>query len=178
MGLSTLLLWAGLAHAGAPTVNLGAPALQFSLTAVNEDIAMELVNKPTIALSDFVGVDPAYPRKATVLWFFSRANGGPDFAVLDRVARKYRGKGVQVVAISTDAAPIAALAEWVGQTGVSFPVLRDNHQLVSGRYGLTDMPVAYVLDGDGDVFAIGTPGGASLEEELASAIEAVLEDPQ
>lgn len=178
MGLGTLLLWATLASAGDSPVNIGAPALQFSLTAINEPVAMELVNKPTVALSDFAGFAPAYSRDALVLYFFDRRSGGDAMASLERLARKYRGKNTQIVAILVDEAPMATLAEWVINAGVSFPVLRDGHRLVAGRYGLDKLPVAYVVDGTGDVFAVGTPGAGSLETELESAIEAVLEDPQ
>ena len=59
MGMFALLTL-GIAFAGAPTVLPGTPALQFTLPAINEDTAMELVNKPTVALSDFAGVAPSY----------------------------------------------------------------------------------------------------------------------
>lgn len=178
MGLGTLLLWAGLAMAGEGPVNIGAPALQFSLTAVNEPVAMDLVNKPTVALSDFAGVAPSYARDAVVLYFFDRRAGGDALASVERVARKYRGKNVQIVGILVDEAPMATLSEWVLGAEVSFPVLRDGHRLVAGRYGLDKLPVTYVLDGQGDVFAVGTPKAGSIESELESAIDAVLEDPQ
>lgn len=181
MGLVTLLslsLWSGLSWAGAPSVNVGAPALQFALPAVNEDTAMEVVNKPVVALSDFTGLDPAYPHKVTVVYFCSRKSGGDGLAALERVARRYRGKDTQIVAVLADSGELGNLSDWVTGLGLTFPVLRDQHRIVAGRYGLTELPVAYVLDASGDVFAVGNPSSADVEADVSAAIEALLQGPQ
>ncbi len=176
MGLLALLSL-GLALAGAPSVLPGAPALQFTLPAVNEDTAMGLVNKPTVALSDFTGVDPAYPRAVTVLYFCSRKTGGDGLASLEAVARRYRGKDVQVIAILTDGGDLGPLADWVGGLGLSYPVLRDHHRVVAGRYGADELPITYIIDARGDVYAAGNPKGGDIEGELTATVDALLQAP-
>ena len=183
MGLVTLLslelsacaLSSSAAFAGAPSVNVGAPALQFSLPALNDDLAMELVNKPNVALSDFTGLDPSYPRKVTVIYFCSRKSGGDGLAELERVAKRFRGKDTQVVAVLTDTGDLAGLSDWITGLALSYPVLRDQHHIVADRYGLSEMPVTYVLDAHGDVYAVGNPKGADLETELTAEIEGLLQ---
>lgn len=174
MGLLALLSL-GLAFAGAPSVLPGSPALQFTLPAVNEAVAMELVNKPTVALSDFAGFDPAYPHRAVVVWFCTRAAGGDSLVALEALTKHYRGKDVAVVAVLADGGEMGPLADWLGGLGLTYPVLRDHHRIVAGRYGVTDFPVAYVVDGGGDVFAVGNPKGAEVEAELMTAVNALLE---
>jgi len=174
MGMFALLTL-GIAFAGAPTVLPGTPALQFTLPAINEDTAMELVNKPTVALSDFAGLDPAYPHKVTVLYFCTRKAGGDGLTTLEQVARRYKGKEVQIVAILAEPGEVGPLADWVGGLGLSFPVLRDHHRIVTGRYGLDDLPVTYIVDGTGEVYAAGNPRGGDLETELVAGLDALLQ---
>lgn len=173
MGLFTLLSL-GLAFAGPPSVLPGAPALQFSLQAVNEETAMELVNKPVVALSDFAGLSPAYPRAVTVLYFCTRKDGGDGLAALERTVRRYRGREVQVVAILGDQGEMGPLADWLSGLDLSFPVLRDHHRIVSDRYGVSTWPLTFVIDGQGDVFAVGDPKGEQVEAELGQAVDALL----
>lgn len=183
VSLLSLTLWSwvslgsGLAHAGGPSVTPGSPALQFSLPAVNEDTVMGIVNKPTVALSDFAGLDPAYPHKVTVLYFCSKKSGGDGLAALERVARRFRGKDAQVIAVLADNGELGGLSDWVAGLGLTYPVLRDEHRIVAARYGLTDLPVVYVVDANGDVYAVGNPSSADLESELSAEIEALLQGP-
>ncbi len=174
MGLLALLSL-GLAIAGPPSVLPGSAALQFTLPALNEETAMELVNKPSVALSDFAGLDPSYPHKATVLFFCSRAAGGDDLDALEQVARRYRGKSVQVVAILADTGALGPISDWVNGLQLTYPVLRDHHRVVSGRYGVSELPITYVIDASGDVFAAGNPKGGELEADLTAALDALLE---
>ena len=175
MGLLALAL-SGLALAGAPAVNLGDTALNFALSSVNEDAALEAVNKPSVSLADFTGPFAEYPRNAVVMYFFEQAHGGDGLAVLDRIARKYRNQSVQIVALSSDASDVVLLSRWVADQDLTFPVLRDQHRVVHGRYGVTKLPLTVVVDGQGDVFAVGTPGAADIEVEVSAAIEAVLSE--
>lgn len=174
MGLISALLGIGLSFAGAPSVNVGSPALQFSLPSLNEDTTMALVNKPVVALSDFAGLDPAYPRQALILYFCTRSKGGDALPALERLAKKYRGKDTQFVAILGDRGELGDLSAWVAGQNVSFPVLRDQHRIVSGRYGIDEWPLTYVLDSQGDVFAVGNPSGGGVEAEVDAAVDALL----
>jgi len=168
-----LLAAAALAATPAP-LSVGLHALLFSLPAINEDAAMEAVGRSQIGLSDFVGMDPPRQAKAVVVHFFDRDNGGGDLASLDRIQRRYGGRGVQVLGVSTDAGDMGGLSTWLEGQKLGYPVLRDNHQVVSGRYGIEKLPLTVVIDSEGYVFAIGQPRGEAVEAELQTELEPLL----
>jgi len=168
----TLLPWLFSAAIAAtpPAVSVGQPAYVFTLPALNEDAAMDAVNKPQVALADFAGVSPGHSARAVVLYFFLKDEGGDELAVLHRLQRRYSGKGVQVVAISADVGDLGALSTWVEGQKLSFPVLRDNHRVVTSRYGVVSLPMTILVDHDGYVFSIGQPDPAHFESELESEL--------
>jgi len=168
-----LLFATALATAPAP-ISVGLQALLFSLPAVNEDAAMDAVGRSQIGLSDFVGINPPQPSKAVVIHFFDRDHGAAGLAPLDRIQRKYGSRGVQVLAVNTDTGDMGELSTWLEGQKLGFPVLRDNHHVVSGRYGVEDMPLTVVVDASGYVFAVGQPKGDAVELELQSELEPLL----
>ncbi|MDP6931298.1 MAG: hypothetical protein QGG40_00210, partial [Myxococcota bacterium] len=48
-------------------------------------------------------------------------------------------------------------SEWIEHMNLQFPVLRDNHGVVSARYAIDRLPLIMVVDQNGFVFAIGRP---------------------
>lgn len=168
-----LLFAAALAASPAP-ISVGLHALLFSLPAVNEDAAMNAVGRSQIGLSDFVGMNPPHPSKAVVVHFFDRTHGAEGLAPLDRIQRKYGSRGVQVIGVNTDTGDMGELSTWLEGQKLGFPVLRDNHHVVSGRYGVKDLPLTVVVDASGYVFAIGQPKGDAVELELQSELEPLL----
>lgn len=168
-----LLLAAAVAASPAP-LSVGLHALLFSLPAINEDAAMDAVGRSQVGLSDFVGMDPPRKARAVVLHFFDRENGGQELVSLDRVQRRFGSRGVQVLGISTDTGDMGGLSTWLESQKLGYPVLRDNHQVVSGRYGIEKLPLTVVVDRDGYVFAIGQPQSDGLEAELQGELEPLL----
>lgn len=167
---------AGEAAAAQPApLSVGLHALLFSLPAINEDAAMDAVGRSQVALSDFVGIDPPHKSKAVVVHFFDRQRGGADLSALDAIQRKYKGRGLQVVAINTDTGDVGGLSTWLEGQKLGFPVLRDNHRVVTGRYGIDKLPLTVVVDGEGYVFAIGQPTGTAVESELQAEVEPLLQ---
>ena len=83
---------------------------------------------------------------------------------------------VRFVAIATDGGDMAALSEWVRKQKLTYPVLRDNHQIVSGRYGIGSLPWSYIIDGNGRIHAIGAPTPEELEAEVEASLGALLVD--
>ena len=170
-------LWMGaaaLATPRPPAVSPGQPALVFALSAINEELATETVNKVQVSLSDFAGVMPGHPRSAVVLHFFDVARGTADLKSLNRIQRRYGSKGVQVLAIAEGANASQASSERINALKLSFPVLRDVEQLVMGRYGISELPLTLVVEGNGNVFAIGQPRGDGLESEVEAEIQPLL----
>ena len=113
---------------------------------------------------------PARPAPAGVVQFLDRAHGGRELGALNRIQKRWSGKDVQVLAVSGDRGDLGALSTWIEGQKLVFPVLRDNHGIVMSRYGITDLPMTVIVDGDGSIFAIGQPPAGELE----SAIEAEL----
>lgn len=166
-----LLVATALASAQPPDIAVGQPALLFVLPAINEEVALDVVNRPSVALSDFTGVRAPHPANAVVLHFFDRDHGGDALADLNHLQRRYANKGVQVIAISTDQGDLGGLSTWITDARLSYPVLRDNHSVVTGRYGIEDLPMTLIVDANGDVFAIGQPMGDNLDNAIASELE-------
>ena len=151
-----------------PSVSLGEPAPLFSLPAINEAAAVSAVGRAQVELSDLVGIAPGHKANGVVLYFFDRAHGGAQLSALGRVQRQLSGKGVTVLAISVDQADLGDLSRWLEQDKVSVPVLRDEHGLVLGRYGVeaSSLPMTVVIDEAGNTFAVGQPAKEGFEAEL------------
>lgn len=176
--MKTLLLslWlASQAFATTMAVSVGDDALLFTLPAINENAAVDAVGSSRVSLGDFVGTRPARSREGVVVFFFdsAKANEGT-LGALDRLQRRYKAKGVQVVAVTTDPADLGSLSTTVEDLRLSFPVLRDRYAVVVDRYKTGELPVTVLIDNDGKVFAIGNPKGESLEGEVDGELAAML----
>jgi peroxiredoxin len=172
-----IAFWMGATALATPrplAVSVGEPALVFALSAVNEEVATQTVNKVQVSLSDFAGIMPGHPRRAVVVHFFDVGRGGSDLAALNRIQRRFGSKGAQVLAVAEGANSNQAIADKIGPLKLSFPVLRDVEHLVMGRYGVTELPLTVVIEGNGNVFAIGQPRGDSLESEIESELQPLL----
>jgi peroxiredoxin len=160
------------ALATAPTVMAGEDAVLFTLPVINGNA--KDTSRMQVSLGDYTGIDPMNPRKAVVVYFFTRAAAGTDLDALDRLQKKYAGKGLQVLAISVDTESTGALSEWLGSMKLGFPVLTDQYQIVRARYGVDAPPVTYVIDADGVLHSAGNPHGADFETELDAQLQPLL----
>lgn len=165
------LLWASPAPVA---VAPGSPALVFDLPAVNVRVASALVQRESVALTALTGAMPTHPHKAVVVHFFRTQDGDGAMDGLERVRRRFQGKGVAVLAIATDQPDFSALAAWASSRSVRFPVLHDAHQIVSSRYAVTTYPLTIVIDGAGRLFAVGQPKPEEVERELSAELEGLL----
>lgn len=159
-----------------PTVSVGSHALTFSLPSINEEVTEEQVGSTQLALSDFIGVSPEHPQKALLVYFFNRSDGGMELPALNRIQKRYADKGIQIIAISTDTGPIGGLSTWIEEQKLTFPVLRDNHQIVASRYGVQQLPFALIIDGDGYIFAMGRPMGADFDESIEAELRPLIDE--
>ncbi|MSQ00847.1 MAG: TlpA family protein disulfide reductase [Myxococcales bacterium] len=169
--MAMLLSMLGLSLAGVPgpALHVGDPALLFNLQAINEDAALHAVARTSVSLADFTGVMPGFPAKALVVHFLHKTGGEAQLAALGRLDKKYLGKGVRTIAILAGPGEIAAVSDWVETQHLDYPVLRDAHGIVVSRYGVRQFPTTFVVDGDGDVAAIGVA-----KAELEAALDQVL----
>ena len=159
----------GTALAATPLM-AGEDALAFSLPVMNG--SAKDVTKSQIGLGDYTGIDPTSPRKAVVVYFFTRATAGTDLEALDRLQKKHGSSGLQVLGICADSD--TASAAWVGGLNLDFPVLSDQYQIVKSRYGVDALPVTYVVDANGNVHSVGNPHGAEVEAEIENQIGPLL----
>jgi peroxiredoxin len=98
--------------------------------------------------------------------------------------KTYRDKGVQFVAINANEHDSAeAIKEHAKKYGLTFPVLRDEKNLVARRFGAERHPTAYVLDDKyavryegriDDQFGIGFSRKEPTSRDLVNALEEVL----
>lgn len=80
-----------------------------------------------------------------------------------------RNPSVAFVGISED--EYASDAEALVQSyGLTFPVIHDQGNVLAGRFRVSEMPVTFVIDGQGVVQWVGGPGQD--EDDLAAAIAA------
>lgn len=157
--------------AGQPmSVGVGAPALQFSLPAINEDAAISVVGRARVSLADLDGRDHA----GVVLYFFSRQQGGAELAALSRIQKRYGGRGVVVLGVCTEGGELGPLATWIEEQRLSFPILHDSHGVVASRYGVPGLPLTVLIDSKGNIFAIGRPDPSAVEAELDAEVAAMI----
>lgn len=169
--LPWLLALLGPARAQEPLI-VGAPALAFSLDAINEEAAVSIVRQRTVVLGEMVGLQPAHPAAGVVIYFFDRANGGDALRPLAALARRYKSSNLRIVGILADADPDAA--DWVRGLGLEYPVLSDNHRIVADRYGVRQTPMVVLVDAQGLVFCAGGPSTAEFETAVEGEIKALL----
>jgi thiol-disulfide isomerase/thioredoxin len=78
-----------------------------------------------------------------------------EMPALERLYRRFRARGLEVVAVSVDAAPLGSAADvvrpMVEELGVSFPILLDPDGVVSRRFGVTGLPTTLLIGRDGRV---------------------------
>ena len=153
-------------------ITVGAPALAFSLDAMNEEAAVAIVRQRTVTLGEMVGIQPAHPATGVVLYFFDRPNGGEGLRPLNTLQKRFKGDNIRFVAVSIDAEP--EVADWVDGLKLEFPVLRDNHRIVADRYAVRQTPMVVIVDADGMVFAAGAPAMMELETTVDAQLEGLL----
>ena len=88
---------------------------------------------------------------------------------LNAVSEELAGSGARVLAISVDGLALEALAEWVGEKGVKYPVALGDTQLATA-FGADAFPFHVVLGPDGRVrerLASGFHDRADLRAALA-----------
>lgn len=71
-----------------------------------------------------------------------------EFPALDQIYSKYKPMGFQMVAINVESEKADA-ERFLGQTPVSFPILFDADNKVSGNYGVSAMPTTFLVDRQG-----------------------------
>ena len=156
-----------------PDIQVGEPARLFSLPAINETAARNLVSSTHVSLADLTeGADKN--GRGVVIFFFTKNKGGKDLASLNRLHKKYARNGIRFLGVSVDQGDLGALSDWIESNDLEFPVLRDNHRVVAERYQIKQLPMTYVVDSTGHVQSIGAPSGEQVGPEIEAQLEPLL----
>ncbi len=91
--------------------------------------------------------------------------------ILDRLARKYEGRGLVVLGVNIDDPPALA-KEYARRKGLSYPILMDSNNEAGPMYGVSKLPSLIVIDRQGNVssFMTGLVDEPSLDEVIAAAM--------
>ncbi len=105
---------------------------------------------------DYVSVPAAGATRVTVLDFWASwcAACSQTIPALDAIWRDHKAHGVMVIGVSVDEAEGAADAR-ARQLGASFPIVSDPWQRIAGSYGVAQVPLTFVIDGQGRVRWVG-----------------------
>ena len=152
-----------------PSVRVGQAAPHFILPAVNSSVAQGLVDRPDVALGDFVGVRPPHGARTVVVTFLQKDGGEATLAALQRLHRKYGKSGVRVLGVLADTGDLASASAWIEGMRLEYPVLRDGYRIVTERYGIAAWPLTFVINGEGTIEGIGLA-----RENLETELDAIL----
>ncbi len=70
---------------------------------------------------------------------------------MDTLYQDYRGKGLEILAIANDSQGKTAVAPFVKEYGLTFPVLLDPHNRVGTQLQVHGIPTSYLLDKQGRI---------------------------
>ena len=74
-----------------------------------------------------------------------------EMPAMQRLYERLGGADFEVLAVSADQGPVAAVTAFVGEHALTFPVLRDPELQVASRYRVTGYPETFVIDRNGRI---------------------------
>jgi thiol-disulfide isomerase/thioredoxin len=95
------------------------------------------------------------------------------FPILDKIAKKYKNKGVAVVGINVDNEKLAAV-DFAKKVPVSFSLVWDEGQKISSKAGVPAMPSSYIMDQTGKVRFVHKGFFPGDSKKFESEIETIL----
>jgi|SRR5208283_2065923 len=126
---------------------------------------------PDFALSDINGKTWRFPEdlkgKAVVIRFWADwcKSCAEEMPVIEKVYNKYKDKGLVILAINIGQEK-DAVVKFTNGIKVSYPVLLDPGALVTKRYGVTGLPITFIIDRNGTIRQkiLGEAGQTAFEE--------------
>ncbi len=77
---------------------------------------------------------------------------------IEALYRQYKGRGLVILAVSTDRQADTAVANFRTDRDLTFPILLDRDGRIASSYGVRGLPTTYVIDRHGKI--VGTEFGA------------------
>jgi peroxiredoxin len=88
--------------------------------------------------------------------------------IVERLARRWRDRGVVAVGVSTDAPGQGDPRGFAMSRGLSYPIVDDGEGAASRTYGVEELPTLVVVSRSGKIVAVRT--GVTDERELEGLI--------
>ncbi len=73
---------------------------------------------------------------------------------MERLYRRYNGRGFTVLAFSVDSEGASVVAPFVKTHGLTFPVALDSKMAVAERYRVRGLPTTFLVDRRGNLVAV------------------------
>lgn len=150
------------AWAGDPFRELG--LIQPTRPTAAADFTAPGLNSQPLRLSDFKGRVVFLNFWAT--WCLPCKEEMPS---LERLYRRYKERGLMVLAISVDTGGSAPVAAFVKELRLTFPIGLDPKLEVAGRYKIWALPSSFLIDRQGNTAAIAT-GPRNWDSPAAHAV--------
>ena len=134
---------------------------------------------PDIRLTDLQGQPVAFSDyKGQVILYNAWATWCPpckeEMPTLEGYYRAHRQQGFVVIAIE-DGQPVAEVAAYVAEMGLTFPVWPDLKWVASETFGINNLPTSYVIDRSGVVRLMWR--GAISRDALEQYVTPLLKEP-
>lgn len=121
------------ARAQDPRPEVGHPAPDFTLPTLDGKM---------VRLSAFRG------QKAVLINFWATwcAPCRLEMPTMEKAYQKYKGRGLEILAVSVDAGPKSAVKSFMEELGLTFPALLDPKMEVLRLYRLSAIPASFLID--------------------------------
>ncbi len=98
-----------------------------------------------------------------------------EMPTLDALYQQYKDRGLEVLAVNLDTAPIAKIQAFVGDAGVSLRVGLDPSSSTARTYRVLGLPTTYLIDRAGNVVVCEVGGRDWLDSVSQRAVESLLQ---
>jgi peroxiredoxin/Cu/Ag efflux protein CusF len=137
------------------------------------DFTLPTLSGAPIRFSDLRG-------KVVLLNFWATWCGScrAEMPTIDGLYRQYKDRGLEVLAVNLDTAPIAKIQAFVDKAGVSLRVGLDSSSSTARSYGVLVLPTTYLIDRAGNVIVREVGGRDWLDGVSQRAVESLLQQPE
>ena len=137
------------------------------------DFTLPMLSGAPIRFSDLRG-------KVVLLNFWVTWCGScrAEMPTLDALYRQYKDRGLEVLAVNLDIAPIAKIQSFVGKAGVSLRVGLDPSSSTARTYQVLVLPTTYLIDRAGNVIVREVGGRDWLDGVSQRAVKGLLQQPE
>jgi peroxiredoxin/Cu/Ag efflux protein CusF len=98
-----------------------------------------------------------------------------EMSTLDALYQQYKDRGLEVLAVNLDTAPIAKIQAFVAEAGVSLRVGLDPSSSTARTYRVLGLPTTYLIDRAGNVVVCEVGGRDWLDSVSQRAVESLLQ---